>query len=393
MIYREKILAALNAQKSGFALFQSELGEQMREYRRALDRLNETDCNQLTKLLEGSDASGALPVEEPNGSITVAFEQAFRNHEEARRWAYDTLIGRTTFAADGSQILPSRDYSLPVAAVQVGWFENHHLPGVPYVKDAAFEILTPAEVMVRTGGETEASEQIVHQRRYAMESSAIKNYMRAKRERGFDESRPPVVFFDSLLVISFAELLPPDQREFYVSEIISLLDISRQTAIPVVGYIDTSYARDLVNMLQTAFALADSPRIADGPLLADRMKWGDRTLLFRCARRGILESYPDEWRRGIGFVYLKTTGDRPPSRVDLPMWVYERGLLDYVIDTVRGEVIVGNGYPYALESADQTAVISQRDREMFYAVFQEFAEREGLDLRIARKAVSKTQRR
>jgi hypothetical protein len=226
-----------------------------------------------------------------------------------------------------------------------------------------------------------------------MESGAIKNYMLAKQRSGFDETRPPVVFFDSLLVISFAELLPPDQREFYVSEILSLLDTSRQTAIPVVGYIDTSYARDLANMLQTAFALADSPRVVDAPMLSDSMKWGDRTRLFRCARRGILEFYGDEWRRGVGFVYLKTTGDRPPSRVDIPMWVYERGLLDYVIDTVRGEVIVGNGYPYALESADQTAVISQRDREMFYAVFQEFAEREGLDLKIARKAVSKAQRR
>jgi hypothetical protein len=68
-------------------------------------------------------------------------------------------------------------------------------------------------------------------------------------------------------------------------------------------------------------------------------------------------------------------------------------LLDYVVDTARGEVIVGNGYPYAIEAADQTAVISVRDREMFYAVFQEFAEREQLDLRIARKAISKAQRR
>ncbi len=393
MIYREKILAALNANKAEFALFQNELREQMMEYRRALDRLTEMDCHQLTKLLEESDSPGALPVEEFKGSVIVPFEKEFRNHEEARAWAYDTLIGRTTFAADGSQILPSKDYSLPVAGVQTGWFENHHLPGVPYVKDAAFEILTPSEVMVRTGGETQVSEQMVHNRRYAMEASAIKNYMRAKRSGGFDETRPPVVFFDSLLVISFAELLPPDQREFYVSEIISLLDTSHQTGIPLIGYIDTSFARDLVNMLQAAFDLADSQKIVDGPLLMDRMKWGDRTRLFRCARRGILESYPDEWRRGIGFVYLKTTGEGPPSRIDLPMWVYERGLLEYVIDTVRGEVIVGNGYPYAIESADQTAVISQRDREMFYAIFQEFAEREGLDLRIARKAASKAQRR
>jgi alpha-acetolactate decarboxylase len=68
-------------------------------------------------------------------------------------------------------------------------------------------------------------------------------------------------------------------------------------------------------------------------------------------------------------------------------------LLDYVVDTARGEVIVGNGYPYAIEAADQTAVLDARDREMFYAIFQEFAEREQLNLSLARKAISKAHRR
>ncbi len=90
---------------------------------------------------------------------------------------------------------------------------------------------------------------------------------------------------------------------------------------------------------------------------------------------------------------MKTAGDIPPSRLEVPMWVHERGLLDYVVDTVRGEVVVGNGYPYAIEAADVTAVLTTRDREMFYSVFQEFAERERLDLRISRKAISKAQRR
>ena len=101
----------------------------------------------------------------------------------------------------------------------------------------------------------------------------------------------------------------------------------------------------------------------------------------------------DEWRREIGFVYLKTTGDAPPSRIDLPMWVYERGLLDDVMNIIRGEIIVGNGYPYVIEAADATAVIGAQDRETFYAIFQDFAERNGFRLSRARKAISKSQRR
>jgi hypothetical protein len=212
--------------------------------------------------------------------------------------------------------------------------------------------------------------------------------------RGFDAAKPPVVFFDSLLVISFAELLPDEQRERYVADIVSLLETSKKRGVPVIGYVDTSFARDLINMLQVVFSdLSDAQKVHDALLLAPRMKWGDRTALFRCARRGILDSYGDEWRRNVAFLYLKTSSDGPPSRLDVPVWVYERGLLDYVLDTVRGEVIVGNGYPYAIEAADQTAVLDARDREMFYAIFQEFAERERLNLSLARKAISKAHRR
>ncbi len=395
MIYREKIIAALNTRRAEFLDFESGMREQFTLYREALDRLASLSGQELIERLKTSDSPGALPTEEfdPARSLVLEFDRVWSNHEQAREWAYETLLGRTTFAADGSQILPTKDFSVPVAAVQVAWFENTHTTDGAYVKDAAFEILTPAEVMVRTGGATEVSEQIVHRRRYGMELGAIRNYMLSRSARGFEESRPPVVFLDSLLVISFAELLPDEQRQSYVSEIIALLATSKKTGIPVVGYIDASFARDLINMLQTAFDLPDAERLYDAGLISPIMKWGDRSPLFRCARRGILDSYGDEWCRQIGFLYLKTARDLPPSRLDVPMWVYERGLLDYVVDTVRGEVVVGNGYPYAIEAADATAVITTRDREMFYAVFQEFAERERLNLRIARKAISKAQRR
>jgi hypothetical protein len=217
--------------------------------------------------------------------------------------------------------------------------------------------------------------------------------MLAASDRGFPPDRPPVVFFDSLLVISFADTMQPRHRQFYVSEITSLLAISERTGIPVVGYVDVSFARDLTVMLANAFSLTTTHQISDAILLSAKMKWGDRTPIFVCGRSGILESYGDEWLDRIGFVYLKTSGDCPPARLDIPMWVYERGLLDYVIDTVRAEVVAGNGYPYAIETADATAVLTAMDREAFYGLFQEFAEKEKLSLRISRKALSKAVRR
>jgi hypothetical protein len=395
MIYSEKIVTALDSRRFDFTSFESDLRAQFEIYARALDQFGAAAFDEAAARLSKVDSPGAIPTEEfrDRGALVVPFDYEWRNHEEARAWGFETLLGRTTFAADGSQILPSKDYSVPVAAVQIGWFENPHTIGGAYVKDAHFEVLSPSEVMVRTGGATEVSEQAVHRKRYGLEVGAIRNYMHAAAARGFDPEAPPVVFFDSLLVISFAELLPDDQREFYVSEIISLLQASKQTGIPLVGYVDTSFARDLINMLEAAFDLDEAQKINDAGLVSPHMKWGDRTVLFRCARRGILDSYGEQWRRDIAFLYLKTSGEAAPSRLDVPLWVYERGLLDYVVDTVRGEVIVGNGYPYAIEAADQTAVLTTRDREMFYALFQEFADREQLNLRISRKAISKAHRR
>ena len=37
------------------------------------------------------------------------------------------------------------------------------------------------------------------------------------------------------------------------------------------------------------------------------------------------------------------------------MWIHRRGLLDQVLDVIRAEVVVGNGYPYAIETADSLA--------------------------------------
>jgi hypothetical protein len=82
-----------------------------------------------------------------------------------------------------------------------------------------------------------------------------------------------------------------------------------------------------------------------------------------------------------------------PARLDIPTWVAEEGLIDEVSDTVRAECVVGNGYPYALETADEAAVITARDREHFLRAVQEFADANDLSFRVSRKAISKMHRR
>ena len=89
----------------------------------------------------------------------------------------------------------------------------------------------------------------------------------------------------------------------------------------------------------------------------------------------------------------QTTSDSSPARLDIPSWIYEENLLDEVLDAVRSECVIGLGYPYALETADATAVISARDREIFLKALQEFASREKLEFTVSRKVASKGRRR
>src|SRR5215467_7677463 len=171
MIYREKILAALEARRADFAQFNEGIIADFALYREAIDRLKSTSFADLMARLSATEYPGALPTPEFDSarSLVVPFEHRWRNHEEAGRWAYDTLLGRTTFAADGSQIFPTKDVSVPVAAVQVAWFENAHTPDGRYTKDASFEILAPSELAVRPGSVTGFYEQAVHFRRYKLE--------------------------------------------------------------------------------------------------------------------------------------------------------------------------------------------------------------------------------
>lgn len=122
------------------------------------------------------------------------------------------------------------------------------------------------------------------------------------------------------------------------------------------------------------------------------MRWGDRTPAMICARGDVLQGYGN-YRESVAFCYLKTTATQPPARLEFPRWMLDDGLLEPVMDVVRAEVIAGNGYPYAIETADAAVVITQQDRLEFYAHFQEFMKRQGVEFSFSRKAVSKSRRR
>jgi len=401
MIQRDKILQQLQSKRDQFVAFEDSFQDEAGRYLDALDRMSMLPGSELTRQLAPVKTPGALPTAEFDAAagLRVEFPHKWKNHQEAREWAFNALLDHATFAVDGSQIRPDDDFSIPVAAVQVAWFENRHTVDGRYVKDARFEVLTPEDLTVEFGDDHVISEQQVNLRRFELEIESLCASMKKLSASGGDAAKLAVAFFDSSLVISFADRLQGEAQERHVRAMLELLRSSEKTGVPVVGYVDGSRARDLVHMVGSLFKLNGAEKIHDAWLVASRLTWGARTPMFVCARggadrkqQGILEKF-EEYRRGVGFVYLKTSATAPPARLEIPLWVLERGLLDQVIDLVIAEVVVGNGYPYVIQSADAAAVINSRDRDAFYAIFQRFAREHEIGLRISQKTASKSRRR
>ena len=404
MIFRELLQQELKTQSEGFKRFAFEQATDLAEYLAKLARLCSKSHAEISTALQTVENIGALPSEELNEAENFAFsfDQTWANHEEARKWAFEILQNRTTFAADGSQLFLEREVSLPLAAVQIGWFENPHNEVIGYEKNARFFVLSPEELL-KDQEEPVIPETRVGQKRFEAEVEKATEFLLKKkgwRERG---ERMPLAFFDGTILISFA--LPRTQlQEGFINTMVSLVKVSCETGVPLIGYVDRSYARDLLSLLDTidGTKTANKRTLDDASILhaassevqKTLQKWGDRTVFCYSKRRG-LNAFIDKKtdRSTVGFTYLQTTSDNPPARIDIPAWIYEEGLLNEVLDVVRAECVIGLGYPYTLETADQTAVITIRDREIFLQALQGFAKENNLEFRVSRKAASKGRRR
>lgn len=404
MLYRELLTTELLNQREEFTRFADEQAVDLADYLAVLQNVARLSASEVAGRISDNENVGGIPSSELDSqdSFSQKFTEKWANHEQARGWAFQILENRTTFAADASQILPGRDISLPVAAIQVGWFENPHDDTKAYEKNARFRILSPRDLL--EGQEEPMNpETRVGEMRFHAEVERVAEFLSKKqgwRERG---ERMPLAFFDGTLLVSFS-LPQTSLQKRYVDAMVGLVRHSQATRVPLVGYVDRSYSRDLLGLLD-AFedkVMAPGQTLYDATLLSSSITnfqkvlggWGDRTCFCYSKRRG-LSAFTDEETGGslVGFTYLQTTADSQPARIDIPSWVYEVGLLDELVDVIRAECVVGLGYPYALETADATAVISVSDRDVFLGALQEFATREKLNFSVSRKSISKGRRR
>src|SRR5438128_4279089 len=112
-------------------------------------------------------------------------------------------------------------------------------------------------------------------RRYTLEAETLRRQMEhyARARRGNDLAYSPVVFFDGSLVVSFALTMPSPYRERYIAAAVALLRTSEEQRVPLIGYIDTSYARDLITMLRRLDMMQPMPVLRETKRIHDALLW------------------------------------------------------------------------------------------------------------------------
>ena len=312
---------------------------------------------------------GAYPSSEwvPGMGSWLPFETGLppnASRREWARWAERASDGVTTLAVDGSQIYASSDWSVPVTAVRVGVFENPHRGKGDYTKSTRFEPLLPSDLIAEAPEDTSLRDA-VDERRHRLEIETLIEWMQSRA----GEPGRRVAIFDGTLVVSFVTR----QRPRYVKSVLDLMEASEKTRTPLVGYVDSSRARDLSQMYSRLDACTKS-QLIDGLLLPES-DWLQRTPAFVCARAKGLENYGVR-EMDVHFVYLRSSRDALPARLEFPGWILESGRLEQMVDAIRAEIVAqGGGYPYAMETADAVAAVSDRERDRFLDIFRQFAER------------------
>ena len=397
MFYRDKIIKALNDKREALTQLDQEQRLRLQGLFAACDSLSDMTAAELRERLAPEAAPGALPTDEFDRApgIRIPFTESWDNLAAMRHWAAEILAHVSVCAVDGSQLPATKDFPLPVAAVQIAWFINPHSSRESYVKDAHVEVLTPRDL----GDDESDANTWISLRRYELEVARINTFMREHRGQG----ERAVALFDGSLTVSFAGP-KPEVRDRYRAAAVSMLRTSEECQVPVIAYIDRSRARDFTRMLcyVQGSSLASASLISDAALLdgprSDDRPW--RLPAFFCQRQDVVQegNYADpetgrSYSNEICFTYLKINSG-PPARLEFPAWLLRAGMLDRVIDWVRAEAIGGGGYPYSIQAADAAAVITFADRQRYLRALEEFGRHHDIRTMLASaKQASKERRR
>ncbi len=226
---------------------------------------------------------------------------------------YEILDGVRVIGVDGSQISPLRDFGIPFGGVQSAGVLIHHGKG-------DYEVIHRSKIVSDTNLDLE---------RFRLEIEVLKENL----------ERADYAFFDGSLGAFYTVELSDALRKAYQAEIEGLIERSEKLEIPVIGYVDRSFTRDL------KFSIYDSI------LLSDYLQMYEYTA-------------PINTKSPLKAIYFKSN-PLLPVRIEIPEWCMK--MYDEIVEVVYAESRLGStgAYPYILERAHSNARISEKEKDAF----------------------------
>ncbi len=325
----------------------------------------------------GEEHVGARPTDEYEiGSLVRPHPAPPKTIQEAATWAANVLGSRNAAYVDGSQVHTTGEYNIPWGAANIhgsvyrtGAKADHH--------DDAL-VFTPSDFEPYEELNVYNPNLVIDYKRWEMEIDFL---IRAMKE-------DPGVYaiFDGSLVNSFATNYGRLAKH-YNDKLTQALRVSADTQSPLVGYTDTSRARDLTELVH--FLAPELPRsyLPDASLVAPLLTphADARTVRWVCDRTdGILDEYEGQ---GIQFHYANLN-PLAPCRVEYPDWV-DTKTADAINDHLFAQCLAFNGYPRSIDECHVGSSVTFDESNALRTTFQALCRREGVPIRMSNKHASK----
>ncbi len=401
-----KVHEKLEKKKDSFEDFNNEYLQELIDLQNLSSEVFSEDYNQIKDVLDSIEgACGAVPTEEYKDGLLIESSLNLQNLPSMIDWARTYLDHRIIAGSDGSQIYSSSDFSIPVAIVQIAYYANLHSINKEYVKENRIEVYGPDELAIENPqtNMTHYPQESVDSFRYIQEMEVISEGMEKIKKDILADYKSVLSLQDGSLILSFLQMFNPLNKERHLKALKGALNKSKNHQFPLVGYVDSSRAKDVLHMLLNIGGSSyNSLHVSDAQILEKYMTSikgkplciGDRTCAFICERDDeIYGQYPKLVGHKIGFFYLKLSSGQL-SRIEFPYWVLEvDGLLDEITKCLVADSIIGQGYPYTIDQTHHACVIVNKDRMKFYRLFQDFSQKNDLHFKIKNKARSKLRRK
>jgi len=275
----------------------------------------------------------------------------------------DIFRDYTLFAADGSQVHPSRHDAIPFGVINIGVFRLSSDVQIPPAEIVETELLTLDILYTEFGlmGEEVIAlrRDLAERKKLASLASAVEGTVLALTDGPLELFRDP-------------QSNKNTQHEFaeYMDVLHQLAGLGTITA----GYVDRPGSDLVVRMLEIlklpADEIANAGRsrplapLSDAALFQNRIPGSARSAIFAIQSRSALQ-FKDE--TALHFFYLNTgTTDHPAlARVEIPAWVAGSQesvslLHSVLIDQCRHLGL--RPYPYALHRSHEIALVSFTDK-------------------------------